>query len=496
MIRSMTAERRRAAVLAAGCALLTVLATAHPAGARVPGAEAAAGVRQWTTDARTTGAQLGAPAAVIPASTPADTTVYVEPDLRFQKLTGFGASITDSSAAVLHRLGKKDRDALMKQLFSPREGNGFSMLRQPLGASDFATSQYSFDDMPPGRTDFGLTHFSVAHDRAQILPLIRQAKALNPRLRIIASPWSPPGWMKTNGSMIDGKLIDDPKIYDVYARYLVKSVQAYAAAGVPVDYLTVQNEPQALLRADYPGTDLPVAQQAKVIEKLGPALKAAGLRTKILGFDHNWAEHPFDVQAHVDAGEDPELAYPHDLLNSRAGKWIAGTAYHCYYGDPSAQTALKAAFPGKDIFETECSGGGITRTIGAMNNWSRSMIFWNLALDDKHGPHTGGCTGCDGAVTVDSATGAVRYNTNYYTLSHFSRFTRPGSVRIAANVAAPEGDAAPLQTSAFSNPDGSTALIVHNPGTDARTTSIAAPGVQLTTEVAAGATVTYTWGRR
>ncbi|MFJ5259858.1 glycoside hydrolase family 30 beta sandwich domain-containing protein [Streptomyces sp. NPDC088387] len=486
--------RQQLAALAAGCALLTVLATSHTAGAG-PQSVAVSGVRQWTTDAHTTGAQLGAPAAVTSAAGPADTTVRVSPGLKFQKLTGFGASITDSSATVLYRLPKKDRDALMKQLFSPDEGNGFSMLRQPLGASDFATSHYSFDDVPAGQTDFALKHFSVAHDRPQILPLLRQAKALNPRLKIIASPWSPPGWMKTNGSMIDGKLIDDPKIYDVYARYLVKSVQAYASAGVPVDYLTVQNEPQALLRTDYPGTGLPVAQQAKVIERLGPALKAAGLSTKILGFDHNWAMHPFDVKAHVDAGEEPEQTYPFDLLQSRAAKWISGTAYHCYYGDPSAQTALKASFPDKDIFQTECSGGGITRTIGAMNNWSRSMIFWNLALDENHGPHTGGCTGCNGTVTVDSTSNAVRYNTNYYTLAHFSRFTRPGAVRVAASVAAREGDTTPLQASAFTNPDGSTALVLYNPATSARTTTIAAPGVQVTTEVAAGATVTYTWGR-
>ncbi|MCM2416185.1 hypothetical protein [Streptomyces sp. RKAG290] len=198
------------------------------------------------------------------------TTVHVDPALTFQKLTGFGASLTDSSAAVLYRLDEKQRDALLGELFSPQDGNGLSMLRQPIGASDFATSLYSFDDVPAGRTDYGLRHFSVAHDTKQILPLLRQARALNPRLKVIASPWSPPAWMKTGGSMIDGKLIDDPRIYDAYARYLVKFVQAYAAHGVPVDYLTVQNEPQAQLRADYPGTDLPVAQQAAVIERLGP----------------------------------------------------------------------------------------------------------------------------------------------------------------------------------------------------------------------------------
>ncbi len=487
-------SRRRASAFAAGCALLTVLATTHSATAQAPGA--AGGVRQWVTDARTTGAQLGSATDLVPEPGPADTTVHVDPTLTFQKLTGFGASLTDSSAAVLHRLDEKRRDALMAELFSPRGGNGLSMLRQPIGASDFATSLYSLDDVPAGSTDYALKHFSIAHDTRQILPLLRRAKALNPRLKVIASPWSPPAWMKTGGSMIDGKLIDDPRIYDVYARYLVKFVQAYAAHGVPVDYLTVQNEPQALLRADYPGTDLPVAQQAAVIERLGPALERAGLRTKILGFDQNWAEHPFDVKAHEDAGEDPELNYPFDLLKSRANKWISGTAYHCYYGDPSAQTALKASFPGKDIFETECSGGGITRTIGAMNNWARSMIFWNLALDENHGPHTGGCTGCHGTVDIDSRTDEVTYTDNYYTLAHFSRFTRPGATRIAASVAAAEGDSAPLQVAAFSNPDGSTALVVHNPSTTAaHTTTISAPGVHVTTGVAPASTVTYTWAR-
>ncbi|MEW1691289.1 glycoside hydrolase family 30 protein [Streptomyces sp. NPDC091265] len=350
------------------------------------------------------GAPLGAPAAVVPEAGPADTTVHVDPALTFQKLTGFGASLTDSSAAVLYRLDEKQREALMEELFSPQDGNGLSMLRQPIGASDFATSLYSFDDVPAGRTDYGLKHFSVGHDTKQILPLLRQAKALNPRLKVIASPWSPPAWMKTGGSMIDGKLIDDPRIYDAYARYLVKFVKAYAAHGVPVDYLTVQNEPQALLRADYPGTDLPVAQQAAVIERLGPALRKAGLRTKILGFDQNWAEHPFDVQAHVDAGDDPELNYPFDLLKSR----------------------------------TESGSPGPRST----------------------------------ATTVTGAT------------------------RIAASVAAAEGDTAAVQASAFMNPDGSTALVLHNPSTTvAHTTTISAPGVHVTTKVAPDSTVTYTWAR-
>ncbi|MDT0412906.1 MULTISPECIES: glycoside hydrolase family 30 protein [Streptomyces] len=491
-----TPSRRRhraLTALAAGGALLAVLTTTHGAVAEPAGPHRPS-VRQWATDATTTGARLEAPVPLTTATGPADTTVRVNPGLRFQKLTGFGASLTDSSAAVLYRMKKSERSALMRQLFSPTEGIGLSTLRQPIGASDFATKGYSFDEVPAGRTDYGLRHFSLDHDTRRILPLLREAKALNPRLTVIASPWSPPSWMKTEGSMIDGKLIDKPAVYDAYARYLVKFVQGYEKAGVPVDYLTVQNEPQALLRADYPGTDLPVAQEARVIERLGAALRAAGLRTKILGFDHNWAEHPFDAKAHTDIGEDPEPDYPYDLLSTRAARWIAGTAYHCYYGDPRAQSALKASFPDKDVFETECSGGGASRTIGAMNNWARSMVFWNLALDEKHGPHTGGCTGCDGAVTIDSTTAAVTRTAHYYTLAHFSRFTRPGATRIAASVLPAEGDTSPLQATAFRNPDGSTALVVLNPDPEKpRTATLTAPGVRETTTVAPGATVTYTW---
>ncbi|WP_279579662.1 glycoside hydrolase [Fodinicola feengrottensis] len=143
--------------------------------------------------------------------------------------------------------------------------------------------------------------------------------------------------MKTGDSMIDGKLIDSPAIYRAYAQYLVKFVQAYRKAGVRVDYLTVQNEPQALRRNNYPGTDLSWQQEAKVIEQLGPALRAAGLDTKVLGFDHNWGLHPGDVKSYQLVNEDPMLSYPYDLLATNAAKWIYGTAYHCYYGDASAQ---------------------------------------------------------------------------------------------------------------------------------------------------------------
>jgi len=337
-------------------------------------------------------------------------TISVDPSRRYQTVDGFGASITDSSAAVLYRLNPAARDKAMRNLFDPVRGIGISALRQPMGSSDFTDeAHYTYDDMPAGQTDFDLNHFSIEHDRAQILPLLRRAKALDPRLTLVATPWSPPAWMKTNGSLIGGRLRDEPRIYAAYAQYFVKFIKAYAAAGVPVDYVTMQNEPQNRQPKAYPGTDLPATQEIKLIEAVGPALRRAGLRTRILAYDHNWATHPDDV-ATTPPGTDPETDYPYEVLASPAAKWVAGTAYHCYYGDPSAQSALHDSYPDKGIWFTECSGshgptdtpaqvfrGTLTWharniTIGTTRNWAKSVITWNVALDPTGGRTTAAAT--------------------------------------------------------------------------------------------------------
>ncbi|MEV4601940.1 glycoside hydrolase family 30 beta sandwich domain-containing protein [Amycolatopsis sp. NPDC049253] len=468
--------------------------------AQNPAAQAPAAVsrtvHEWLTnpgDATPVDTQLSwqSPAAAAP------TTVRVDPNVKFQTVSGFGAAITDSSAHVLYGLTPGNRDEVMKNLFDPRAGAGISFLRQPIGASDFAVGQdYSYDDLPAGQTDYDMKHFSIAHDEAQILPLVRQAKKLNPQLEIVASPWSMPGWMKTSGSMIDGKLIDSPKIYRAYALYLVKFVQAYRKAGVHVDYLTVQNEPQALERNNYPGTDLPWQQEAKVIEALGPALRAAGLDTKILGFDHNWSEHPGDIASHQRAGEDPQPEYPYDLLSTPAAKWLAGTAYHCYYGSSDAQTPLKASFPGKDIFMTECEGGDSSTILGVMRNWGRSSIDWNIALDENHGPHLGGCGTCNGTITVDSQTKAVTYNDQYRDIEHFSKFVPPGSVRIASSVVYTSGTSTPIEAVAFTTPDRSTAVVALNTAKTEQKFTVVSGDRSFDATVGAGATVTFQWSGR
>jgi glucosylceramidase len=437
-------------------------------------------------------------------------TVTVDPSRTYQRMDGFGASITDSSAAVLHRLDRSARDAAMTDLFSPSTGDGLSLLRQPMGASDFVDGDfYTYDDVPAGTTDYQLARFSIGHDRKQILPLLRQALRLNPSLKVIATPWSPPAWMKTGGSLIGGRLIDDPRIYDAYARYFVKFIRAYADAGVPVYAVTVQNEPQNRHPNGYPGTDMPVAQEAKLIEALGPALARAHLATKIFGYDHNWSEHPGDI-ASTPPGEDAETEYPSDLLHTGAARWIAGTAFHCYAGDQARQTALHEAFPDKAVWFTECSGShgpsdppaqvfsdtlkwhARNLVMGVTRNWGQTVVNWNLALDPSGGPHNGGCDTCTGVVTVGPGQ-TVSRDAEYYTLGHLARFVRPGAQRIASTSFGTTGWNGQIMDVGFRNPDGSTALLVHNENDDPRTFAVAQGGSSFEYTLPGGALATFTW---
>ncbi|MEU0877349.1 glycoside hydrolase family 30 beta sandwich domain-containing protein [Lentzea sp. NPDC005914] len=465
----------------------------------VPAAEASSApqARVWVTTPDRTELMHERPRVAFGMSESTHPTIVVDPDRGYQTVDGFGASITGSSAELL--AGRADT---MRELFDPVRGIGVSFLRQPVGSSDFTASatHYTYDDVPAGQTDFALQHFSIRHDEAKILPLLRQAKRLNPRLKIMATPWSPPAWMKTNDSLVGGQLKDDPKIYDAYARYLVKFVQAYARAGVPIDFLSVQNEPQNRKPDAYPGTDMPVAAQLKVIETLGPKLH--GSRTKILGYDHNWATHPNDGTAEAD--------YPYQVLRSKAAKWLAGTAYHCYYGDPSAQTALHNAFPDKGIWFTECSGSkGATDppakvfsdtlrwharnvVLGTTRNWARSAVNWNIALDSTGGPHNGGCGTCTGLVTVQP-DGSVTTDAEYYTIGHLSKFVKPGARRIASTSFGTTGWNGQIMDVAFRNPDGSTALVVHNENDEPRTFAVNAGGRTFEYTLPGGALATFTW---
>jgi glucosylceramidase len=411
--------------------------------------------------------------------------ITVDDTQRFQSIDGFGAAMTDSSAWLLEeQLTAAQRDDVMRHLFDPGAGIGISFLRVPLGASDLSRNHYSYDDMPPGKRDTALSHFSIDHDRAYILPALRQALALNPAISVMVTPWSPPGWMKTRDSMIGGQVL--PQDSAQLASYLVHSVNAYQQAGIPVRFLSLQNEPLYETK-DYPGTLMLADQQKELIAKfVGPALKQAGLKTSILVYDHNW-DHP----------EYPETV----LADPEAAQYVAGTAFHCYGGEVSAQTPVHDRFPDKGLWMTECSGGtwqkgnllAVTAklVIGSTRNWSKAVVLWGLALDENNGPNSGGCATCRGFVTVNRGAEPHTYifTADYYAIGHASKFVHPGAVRIGSNDLSSAG----LESVAFQNPDGSIALLVLNNTDAARDFEIGWHGRSVKTTLSAGSFATYVW---
>ncbi|HWO65495.1 MAG TPA: ricin-type beta-trefoil lectin domain protein [Umezawaea sp.] len=375
--------------------------------------------------------------------------ITVNPNTTYQSMVGFGASFTD--AAAWNVFNSPRRDEIMNALFNPSSGVGLSWLRQPIGATDFSRGFYTYDD---GAADPSLSRFSISHDNAYILPLVKQARALNPKLSVMATPWSAPGWMKNNNNLIGGSL-DDSRI-GVYADYLVKFTQAYEAAGVPISYLSVQNEPN-FSPPGYPGMKMSAAQQVSIVNTLAPKLRAAGLGARILGYDHNW----------------DDTGYP-QTVNNGAGSNVVGSAWHCYGGNPSGQSTVRNAQPGKEIFFTECSGTdsgtpeatfrdtlrwqGMNLAIGTTRNWARTVTTWNMALDNNHGPVIGSCGNCTGVVTTNG--GNVTYNAEYYVLGHLGKFVQPGAVRIDSTGFGEGG----IQNVAFRNPDGTIVLVAVNTG--------------------------------
>jgi len=425
------------------------------------------------------------PSLQFSSAPPSNLTIRVDESRTYQQIDGFGASITDSSAWLLsHKLTATQRNAVLKQLFDTKQGIGLAILRQPMGSSDFSLADYSYDDMPPGESDPQLKHFTIDRDRQYIIPVLREALAVNPKLKIIASPWSPPGWMKTSGSMIGGTLL--PSSFAPLARYFVRFVQSYEAAGVPIFAVTPQNEPRNI-PADYPGMGMTAEEQATFVrEHLGPAFRDAHLKTKIMIFDHNWDMIDF-----------PDMI----LSDSKAAEFSAGTATHCYGGGPEAQTKLHDHFRAKDIWLTECSGGEWQKgnllvaqaslIIETTRNWGKSVVLWNLALDQNHGPHLGGCTDCRAVVTIDhsSSPTTVTPTVDFTALAHASKFVAPGALRIDSN----SSEESPLKHVAFRNPDGSIVLLVLNPATTAITFTFAWQGQSATYALQPGAVVTFHW---
>lgn len=398
----------------------------------------------------------------------------------YQTIDGFGFSLTDGSAQLIDGLPTSMQEDLLQELFGKGENDiGVSYLRVSIGASDLSAEVYTYDDMPAGQTDVDLDHFDLRKDMSKVIPVLKKILAINPNLKIMGSPWTPPVWMKSNENSIGGSLL--PQYYSVYAQYFVKYIQAMKAEGINIDAITPQNEP--LYGGNNPSMLMSATEQADFIKNhLGPAFENAGIETKIVIYDHN-ADRP---------------DYPLTVLDDAdARKYIDGSAFHLYGGDISALSTVHAAYPDKNLYFTEqytsstSSFAGDLRwhlkniIIGSTRNWSRVALEWNLASDPNFSIHTqGGCTVCKGGITIIS--GYTR-NVGYYIIAHASKFVVPGSVRVFSDIPGS------LYNVAFVRPDGKKVLIVINDNDQRQTFNIHFKDMRATVSLDGGAAGTFVW---
>jgi glucosylceramidase len=434
--------------------------------------------------------------------------IVIDEESRMQTVDGFGFALTGGSAGLFVKMNPEERAKLLRELFASDGTNiGISYLRVSIGASDLNSFVFSYDDLPKGETDFELKKFSLAQDLVDVVPVLKEILSINPSIKILGSPWSAPAWMKTNDNVRSGSL--KKECYAVYALYFVKYIQAMQEQGITLDAITVQNEP--LNAKNTPSMPWFVSEQAAFIRNhLGPAFKKAGLRTKIILFDHN-CDRP---------------DYPLTLLNDAAlAKFVDGTGFHHYGGDISALTTVHLARPDKNLYFTEqmvterpgsptigILGPLKGLIIGATRNWSRNVILWNLAADPHNDPHTdnGGCSMCQGAITIDGDK--VTRNIAYYAVAHASKFVRPGSVRIGStypgdkSVSLTEDEERPgvtravvientqvLPNVAFKTPDGRIVLLIANDTFSTASCRIQYHGQIANLRLNPGAVGTYLW---
>ena len=431
-------------------------------------------------------------------------TIVIDDTKQYQRMVGFGASMTDTSAYLISRSTNKDE--LMNQLFDRQKGIGISFLRQPIGASDFTvTSPYSYDDVPsskcPNKTiDADMECFSIEHDKAYILPLLKQAKTINPSLSFMASPWSPPAWMKNSHTMIGegkndkgtvGELSENA--YAPYAKYLALYLTSYKDEGIPISYLSMQNEPDVFL--NYPGMLFPAyAQKAFLRDYLAPELSRNNLSPKILIFDNSYfSKAPSNLQ---------------DFKEQVAGvPGITGTAIHCYGDFPLLSNVLG------DMYETECSPTisqnyvpskanpltGIRMMIDAVNYGSKTIVMWNIAENQLNGPrpnnNSTGCSLCKPLVTLTTNAelmplSSPKFEADYYALGHISKFVIPGAVRIFSTASSSLG----IYNVAFKNPDGSKVLILFNNSQSVKSFQVSDHGNSFTYDISPKNIITFVWG--
>lgn len=409
-------------------------------------------------------------------------TISVDASTTYQTIDGFGNCLTGGSATLLNRMDKTTRAQILNELFATDSKNiGISYLRISIGASDLSDHLFTYDDMPAEQTDINLDKFSLETEKTDLIPVLKEILAINPKLMIMGSPWTAPTWMKTNNSFKGGSLKQE--YFNSYAKYFVKYIQEMKAEGITINAITIQNEP--LHPGNNPSMYMTAADQADFIKKyLGPAFSKADIKTKIIVYDHNA----------------DRIDYPLQILNDpEAAKYVDGSAFHLYGGTIEELTKVHNAHPAKNLYFTEQWVGAPgnlaadlawhvrTLVIGATRNWCRNVLEWNMAADPKYDPHTdqGGCDRCLGTITVDG--NKVTRNPAYYILAHASKFVRPGSVRIDSNLPVN------LPNVAFETPEGKKVLIVLNDNSSAQKFNIKFNDKTVTAFLPQGAVGTYVW---
>jgi glucosylceramidase len=380
-------------------------------------------------------------------------TVYFNDQIQFQQIEGFGYTLTGGSAYLLHQMPVQNRLAILKELFGkgPNDLN-VNFLRISIGASDLDATVFSYDDLQEGEVDPDLIKMTIAKDQEFLIPILKEIQSIQPNLKLIASPWSPPVWMKDNGKSKGGHLLS--KYYETYPQYFVKYIQLMRAEGVQINAVTIQNEPEH--GGNNPSMLMTAVEQSAFIKNhLGPAFKKQGLQTEIIIWDHN-ADNP---------------NYPIQILNDSVTKsFISASAFHLYLGHESALSKLHQAHPDKKIYFTEQWTGAKGSfagdfmwhmehiVIGTMTNWSSMVLEWNLANDPTYGPHTpGGCTECLGALTI--AGSDLKRNVSYYIIGQVAPFIPAGSARIQT-----KSSNAQIKSIGFKRPDGKKVLVALNTG--------------------------------
>ena len=407
--------------------------------------------------------------------------IDVDSTVTYQSVDGFGYTLTGGSATLINQLNAATKASLLQELFG-NTGNaiGVSYLRISIGASDLNASVFSYDDMPAGQTDVSLSNFNLSQDTIDLIPLLKEILIINPNIKILGSPWSPPVWMKDNGSSVGGHL--QTQYYAAYANYFVKYIQAMKAKGITIDAVTIQNEPEN--PANNPSLAMSALDEANFVKNnLGPAFQTAGITAKIIVWDHNC----------------DNANYPITVLNDPAARvFIDGSAFHLYAGDISALTAVHNAYGNKNLYFTE-EWTGATGSfagdfkwhiknviIGSMRNWSRNALEWNLANDPSYNPHTpGGCTECKGALTISG--NSISRNVGYYIIAQASKFIPAGSVRISSSL--PSG----LSNAAFVTAAGKKILIVLNDAATAASFNIKYKGKWVNVSLPASSAGTFVW---